>query len=262
MRSGPHGFGVSACVALAGFVAGSVAFLGEVRSPVPVVLGAFVLVCACGYVPAARRALQGMLVVVSVGLLVVLCTPVLRPALTALEERNAPTRADAIVILGGGIHCGSGDLGADSAARLQRGLALWQAGFAGTITVSEQADGLGAGACPLVSERSERLARALFGEDGPDVRVLRNVRDTRDEAERVRALARALGWRRVLLVTSPSHSRRAATLLRERGVAVTSVPAEEPRYDVSLRLPSDRLSALRVLLYEWFSRAKAALRGG
>ena len=62
-------------------------------------------------------------------------------------------------------------------------------------------------------------------------------------AARVRDLARARGWTRVLLVTSPSHSRRAAALFRSQGVTVVSIPAQEWRFDQALTQPSDRLVA-------------------
>ena len=70
---------------------------------------------------------------------------------------------------------------------------------------------------------------------------------------------------KVLLVTSPSHSARAAALFRAQFAAtnlrteVISVPAEEWRFSVTGETAQDRLLGLNVVLYEYLSRAKAAL---
>ncbi|MCZ7634940.1 MAG: YdcF family protein [Verrucomicrobia bacterium] len=46
-------------------------------------------------------------------------------------------------------------------------------------------------------------------------------RDTRDEAERTRTLAELHGWKRILLVTSAAHMRRAEATFRRLGLEVT-----------------------------------------
>jgi uncharacterized SAM-binding protein YcdF (DUF218 family) len=48
--------------------------------------------------------------------------------------------------------------------------------------------------------------------------------DTHDEALKVRALATERGWRRVLLVTSANHLRRASATFRAQGFEVISAP--------------------------------------
>jgi uncharacterized SAM-binding protein YcdF (DUF218 family) len=53
---------------------------------------------------------------------------------------------------------------------------------------------------------------------------LGNNSDTHDEALKVAALARKHGWRRVLLVTSANHMRRAAATFRHVDLDVTPVP--------------------------------------
>src|SRR5689334_15286804 len=75
-----------------------------------------------------------------------LFTPALRPAADALTVREAAAPADAIVVLGAGLHCGTRDLEGASLARLVRGLELWRAGYAQTLTVSNPPPGFfGAG---------------------------------------------------------------------------------------------------------------------
>ncbi len=234
------------------------AFLGEVRAPAPLLLALLAVGGLLGAFGTARRVFRvgcGLLVAV---LSLTLLTPVLRGPLNALTLSQPPVPADAVVVLGGGVQCGTRALAPTSAARLARGLELWRAGYAPRLTVSEQSAVFSA-TCPKISGIMGAQVRALYPSAGPEVLTLRNVTTTRDEAARVRDLARAGGWTRVLLVTSPSHSRRAAALFRASGLTVTSVPADETLYDPTLPLPSDRLYALRTLLYEGLSRVKAAL---
>jgi uncharacterized SAM-binding protein YcdF (DUF218 family) len=174
---------------------------------------------------------------------------------------QAPTRADAVVVLGGGVQCGSAVLEASSLTRLIRGLELWQAGDAPVLTVSQQSGLIGPPDCPKMSDLERAQIAALYPQGGPEVLTLARVTTTKDEAARVREYARQRGWTRILLVTTPSHSRRAAALFRAGGLDVVSVPAREVRFDDTLPTPLDRLWALRILAYEWTSRVKNALGG-
>lgn len=237
------------------------AFLGEVRAPSGPLL-VFMAVCGlAGIYRASRLLLQVGAALLA--LLVALCllTPVLRGPLKSLTLAQAPVQADAIVVLGGGVQCGARALESSSLTRLVTGLKLWRAGYAPVVTVSEQSGLLDDPTCPKMSVLESEYIRGLYPTGGPEVLTLRNVTTTRDEAQRVSEYARARGWGRVLLVTTPSHSRRAAGIFQGYGVKVVSVPAAETRFDETLPLPSDRLAALRVLLYEWLSRLKMRLGG-
>ena len=237
------------------------AFLGEVRSPASLVMLLIAGGAAAGWFPVTRRAMQAGSVVLAGVLAVCLLTPVLRAPLQALTLAESPRRADAIVVLGGGVQCGTRTQAPSSAARLIRGLELWRAGYAPVMTVSEPSGLLGPADCPRISVLQRDQITALYPRGGPQVLTLPRVTTTRDEAARVQGLARKFNWERVLLVTSPSHSRRAAQLFRSYGLNVVSVPANETLFDTTLPLPSDRLYALRVLLYEGLSRLKARLGG-
>src|SRR5690606_9183111 len=61
------------------------------------------------------------------------------------------------------------------------------------------------------------------------------ARDTRENARYAAAAMRAAGWRTALVVSSPSHLRRAAHWFRVEGVEAAFAPAE----------PEGRLGALR-----------------
>ena len=249
------GLGIGAALAVLA------AFIGEVRASAGLLL---LLTAGCGllgvYRP-TRRLLQVGAALLVAGLLVCLVTPVLRGPLAALTLRDTPVKADAVVVLGGGVQCGTRALESSSLTRLVTGLKLWREGFAPVVTVSEQSGLVGEANCPKMSVLEREYIRTLYPADGPEVLTLRNVTTTRDEAQRVSEYAKKRGWQRVLLVTSPSHSRRAAGLFASYGLNVVSVPAPEIRFDETLPRPADRLYALRVLLYEWLSRVKFAVGG-
>ena len=58
----------------------------------------------------------------------------------------------------------------------------------------------------------------------PEVISLGRCFDTHDEAVKFQVLARARGWKHILLVTSAAHMRRAAATFRTAGISVEPVP--------------------------------------
>jgi uncharacterized SAM-binding protein YcdF (DUF218 family) len=77
------------------------------------------------------------------------------------------------------------------------------------------------------------------------------VVNTHDEALAVARLCRERGWRRVLAVTSPTHTRRAAATLEKQALEVISVPAIETHFDVErLVWPEDRRCAFAAIAHE------------
>ncbi len=103
------------------------------------------------------------------------------------------------------------------------------------------------------SEADQRRIAALGGRAG-DVYFVDSVRVTRDEAVRAAALARRMGWRRLLVVTSPSHSRRACAAFERAGARVTCAPAPSREYALGGPRPvagaGERVRAFADWLYE------------
>lgn len=239
-------------------------FLGQVRVDVPFLLMIMLLSLVCGAVPTLLKILQVLSLLLFTVVLFCICTPVLREPLQQLSAYEKPISADAIVILGGGLHCGSQELEGASLARMQKGLELSRMGYASTITLSEQSNLLDAASCARMNVLHERHINALFPTQTqrPAIFTLKNVTTTRDEAARVRDIAAKQHWKRILLVTSPSHSARAKRLFEQHtDLQVISVPASEGRYDFELLRPIDRLWGVYILLYEHISRLKATLGG-
>ena len=120
-------------------------------------------------------------------------------------ERPPYARADAVAALGGD----------EAFARTRYGAALVLAGVAPVLVVS----GAGAGGDDAY-EMLDAAARA--GVRGERVIVEPTARDTRENLVRLGELARARGWRALLVVTSAAHTRRVRLL------AARLVPAVAP----------------------------------
>lgn len=226
------------------------------------ILGIGVLGGLAGIVPLLRRPLAVLAGVATGLVLVALVTPATAWALAALRVSEPPREADAIVVLGARVNCGSGELGASSAARLERGLELWRAGFARTLVLSDTPPDLGGENCPSVGRLQAERVRRLVPEGGPEIAFLARMLTTRTEALAAAELARARGWGRLLLVTSPAHTRRALGAFRAAGAPETiPVAAEESGFDLALVRPSDRLRALPALAREALGLVKYRLNG-
>jgi uncharacterized SAM-binding protein YcdF (DUF218 family) len=192
----------------------------------------------------------------------VLFTPLMSGLVRGLVVDEFPQQADVIVVLGGGMHCGAGQLEASSLARLEKGLELWQAGFAPRITLSDTVGEIyGDANCPSLGVVAQQRVKALYGDGGPEVVLLPQMRTTRTEALAVAGLVGERGWGRVLLVTTPTHSRRSAGTFRNLGVEVVSVVSTEPRFDMAFTKPADRLRALTPVTREYLGLLTYRLRG-
>lgn len=192
----------------------------------------------------------------------VVFTPLTRTLAEGLIVNEAPQKADLIVVLGGGMHCGAGELEASSLARLEKGLELWRAGYAPRLTLSDTVGEIfGDARCPSLGRVAAERVRALYGDESPEIIFLPQMRTTRTEALAVGGLVQERGWGRVLLVTTPTHSRRAVGAFRKLGVEVVSLVSSEPRFDMALLSPADRLQALTPLVREYLGLLTYRLRG-
>jgi uncharacterized SAM-binding protein YcdF (DUF218 family) len=123
----------------------------------------------------------------------------------ALLVDSGPTQADVIVLLGGG-----------SGERPTRAAELFRSGAAPKIIVS------GAGDAP-----GNRLLLMNRGVPASAIELEPNSKNTRENARFSIALLRAAGAKRVILVTSWYHSRRALNCFRHygRGLEFFSSPS-------------------------------------
>jgi uncharacterized SAM-binding protein YcdF (DUF218 family) len=176
--------------------------------------------------------------------LAVAFTPVTRWMVDGLVRRDPLQAGDAVFVLGSRIQM-DGDPTTDAMSRLVKGLELVVEGRARHLIVSET---------PGPQGRYAPIAEAwaaLFA-PGVDVLAVGPIVNTHDEALAAESLFQKRGWKRVLLVTSPTHTRRAAATLETLGLEVIAVPAIETRFDLeALEFPADRREAFSSLAHEW-----------
>jgi uncharacterized SAM-binding protein YcdF (DUF218 family) len=138
--------------------------------------------------------------------------------LAGLLIRQDPLQLNDIVIaMGGGQHC----------LRLQHAADLYRRGFGRKLLLSgiEAFDGTAA-------EEKVRQQAVNLGVPAADILIVTNSFNTRTEADKVAALMRQQGWKSALIVTEPSHTRRAHYTLQHAApdlmFSATPVPAEWP----------------------------------
>jgi len=158
--------------------------------------------------------------------------------------RADPLRSgDAVLVLGSRVQR-DGDPTPEAESRLLRGLELLAEGRAARLVVTEQPWPVGPYA-PLARGLMERLGlRHELVAVGP-------ARNTHDEAVAAARLCRERGWKRLLVVSSPTHTRRACRTAEAQGIEVVCVPAVETRLDLeTLDRPGERLELFGQVLHE------------
>lgn len=192
-------------------------------------------------------------------MLVIVFTPVVQsPALKFVRSDANTAPVDAIVVLSGSI-TEEGLLTAQVLERLLTGLT--EVRRLGVSTMALSVTETGNKGSRVSSETDQRRLLATLA---PSVTVhfVYNVHSTRDEAMQFRALSNTFGWKRVAVVTSPMHSRRACRTMEMAELVVTCVPAEPREYSLkSLKGPSARISVFRDLLYETLATLQYRTRG-
>jgi uncharacterized SAM-binding protein YcdF (DUF218 family) len=200
-----------------------------------------------------RALVWGGLALLALLWLVVAFTPLAAALADGLPRRDALAPADGVYVLASEVQ-EDGTLSEEALYRLSRGLELVRQGLAPRLILGElhpphahYADG----------------ARALLGHLGiaQEVIAVGPIANTHDEAVRVAELCRARGWRRLIVVTSPMHSRRAAGAFEHEGLEVASAPTEEGRYDLALDDADDRLRGFPDIVHERLGLWVYARRG-
>jgi uncharacterized SAM-binding protein YcdF (DUF218 family) len=168
------------------------------------------------------------------------------------------SRLDAVAALSASV-TPEGWLRSESLDRLLSGLDLQRSGAAPILMVSRERARVGG---RVVSDSAD-LARivSLTGTSAV-VLFVDSVVTTRTEALRMKKIADAHGWRRIAVVTSPLHTRRACATFEAVGFQVVCVPAAlrgsglDPRSN-----PEDRFRGFRSWLYETFATDSYRRRG-
>ncbi|MBI4664558.1 MAG: YdcF family protein [Verrucomicrobia bacterium] len=174
---------------------------------------------------------------IATGILLVGSTALPARLLASLERPYATTQleripdCDAVVMLGGTLSASRSDvLGFDlgeAADRIFTAIELWKKKKAETLIVG------GGGGERRVGQRESwsegQLIIAWLAQQGvSDTNVvhLTKCANTREEAQKVAVLAKERNWKRVILVTSGYHMKRAAGLFTKLGIPVESVACD------------------------------------
>ena len=201
---------------------------------------------------------------IAAGVIALVCiavayTPLVTAAARPLIRRDSiPTRVDAIAVLSMGI-TPDGMMRGETLDRLLSGLMLARRGLAPVMLISMERRTLGTS---QVSDSADlQSVIALAGAATPTI-LVDSVTTTRTEALRMRAIARANGWKTLEVVTSPLHTRRACATFEAVGFKVVCVPAAVRGSGLNPGSNAeDRLRAFRSWLYETFATDSYRSRG-
>lgn len=210
----------------------------------------------------ASYQVHGMGPAVCVGVLVGVA---LTPASAALaghwvrEDPLPDNPADALVVLCGGLGTGSLLNSAGGSDRLLTGLERLQQ-RRGRRLLTTRVSRLDGGHL-VTSDSNQRRLIDLAGVE-PAWERPGTVQHTREEASRAASRLLPLGARRVVVVTSPLHSRRACAAFEAVGFQVSCAPARERGSRTRRPLStSDCLAAFRAYPYERVAMWKYRTRG-
>jgi uncharacterized SAM-binding protein YcdF (DUF218 family) len=170
-------------------------------------------------------------------------TPVIKEPTRGLVRVDALRPADAAVVLSSSVRK-SGEMDTSFQVRVIHGYEVVQQGYAPRLVVTRLDKKLAKhSVLPAVKKQMLQLGMDFpVDEVGP-------VLNTHDEAISVSRLARKRGWKRVILVSDPTHMRRAGATFSRAGVTVIHSPCRNPDYDiVNMDSPKDRLRGFQ----DWF----------
>jgi uncharacterized SAM-binding protein YcdF (DUF218 family) len=216
-----------------------VSYFGDRTYLVPLAAVLFALL----WLTPLRRVAGAAVALLALLWLAVAFTPLTSWLAEGLVRRDPVEAADAVYVFASRVQ-EDGDPTTDAMSRLLRGVELVVEGRAPRILVSEVAPPAGPYA-PLARAWLDAFARR------GEVVAVGRIRNTHDEAVAVSRLCRERGWKRVLAVTSPTHSRRAAAALEKEGLVVFAVPSIETRFDLErLSWPGDRREGFSAIAHE------------
>ena len=218
-------------------------------------LGALLLGAALG-AAGRERILKGVVAVGVLLLLLVGLTPIVTAIGRSLVRDDGPQAVDAVIVLGSGVNP-EGLMSQDALDRLLTGIEMAGPGDSLPLVVSAVRRRPGAS----VNSAGD-IARIVTMAGRRSVIYAHDVYSTRDEAETVRAIATRRGWKRVGVVTSPSHTSRACRTFETAGLTIACWPSRDrgPRV-ARATTATERLKACPLVFYEVMGWAVYKVRG-
>jgi uncharacterized SAM-binding protein YcdF (DUF218 family) len=197
--------------------------------------GPLVVIAALGgallWTTGLRRLFGAAVALLGVLWLLVAFTPLVGFLANGLIRRDPPGPADAVFVTASSVHP-SGELTATSMSRLVHGIELVADDQAPALVLSDLKPpypSYGGAAKALLEHLHVATELLTIGPNG----------NTRDEVLSLARICRERGWSRVIVVTSPYHSRRACAAVEHEGLSVVCSPSAETRYDLQGLVRSD-----------------------
>lgn len=220
------------------------------------------LVCAIAgaliYPTRARPVVWAIAAGLAFMLVVVSHTQIMQSATRGFIRRDSVSSVDAVVVLSSGV---SDDelLDQQGTDRLLTGIQLVREGVARNLVLTSIS---AAGSTRTVYSAHDQRRIASLAGDSVNVFTTGFTANTHDEAVATRTIAAQRGWKRIALVTSPMHSRRACAAFEHAGLTVVCSPALARDLAINtLVRPSDRLRAFQLWLYESLAASEYKRRG-
>jgi uncharacterized SAM-binding protein YcdF (DUF218 family) len=193
-----------------------------------------------------RLPIWASLALVTLILLVSYTGIIAAPARQFIRADPVPASADAVVALSAGVSA-DGYLPQQGLDRLIKAVELVKSGVAPVLVVTREERRIDGGKTATSADQQRIIALAGI----PHILSTVAVKSTHDEAMQIARLATNHGWKRIVLVTSPFHSRRACGTFEKAGLIISCVPSDSRDVAIrNLKFPSDRIQAFRMWLYE------------
>lgn len=194
----------------------------------------------------------GLTLAIAIAMAAIISTNLNMALMSPLTVSDPLRPAQAIAVLSGGYNA-DGSLGSSTVERMDRGIELYRQSYAPVMILS-------GGDKPPSSPSGRPEAEAMAGyarrcgvPAGAVVIEGRSLSTAQNTAN-IAAIARAYGWRTVILVTSPYHARRASWMLRDRGLEVVSAPTV--RSEAYSAVGRQRLRVFRLIALEYLKLAR------
>jgi uncharacterized SAM-binding protein YcdF (DUF218 family) len=175
-------------------------------------------------------------------------------AASPLRVAAAPGPADAIVVFAGGVG-ESGKAGGGHQERVKRAVELYDAGYADRLVLSSGF---------VYSFKEAEVMRALATDQGIPASHIVLEEHARNTHENVLFVDRIIGerhWRRILLVSSPYHMRRALLVWRKVAPDVVVVPTPPATTQFYEHTRGASLEQIRGIIWEYLAMLEYWRRG-
>jgi uncharacterized SAM-binding protein YcdF (DUF218 family) len=169
-----------------------------------------------------------------------------------------PGGADAVIVLSASV-TDQGLLNPVALDRLLEGTRLVRSGVARRLIVSRTETEVDD---RIVDSEADQRALIRFVGVAAELSILTETGNTRGEAVRAKKLAEESRWGSIVVVTSPSHTKRACAVFEAVGFVVTCRPSPDRRIAWNeLDSPRDRTRAFGEWLYETLGWLEYRARG-